>query len=57
MYQYHIIGHHLFENRIQSYGNDIDTFYATDKGETPASLVNASIGSCMLMCVQGYLHR
>lgn len=57
MYQYHIIGHHLFENRIQGYGNDIDTFYATDKGETPASLVNAAIGSCMLMCVQGYLHR
>lgn len=55
MYRHKIMGKKLFENDIEGYGDAIRTHFSTEDGETPMSLVNAALGSCMLMCVQGYL--
>lgn len=55
MYRHYIQGKKTFVNQIEGYGAPIQTYFSTEDGETPMSLLNAALGSCMLMCVQGYL--
>lgn len=57
MYDSRVEGHALFEVTSQGYGQPITTFGVTDKGETPMSLVNIALASCVTMCVQGYFAK
>lgn len=57
MYDSRVEGHGLFEVTSQGYGQPITTFGMTDKGETPMSLVNIALASCVTMCVQGYFAK
>ncbi|HFI0644693.1 TPA: OsmC family protein [Streptococcus suis] len=54
MYQTTVSGESLFQAISQGYGEPVRTFGVTDKGETPVSLVNIGLASCVTMCVQGY---
>lgn len=54
MYQTSITGHSLFQATSLGYGEPIMTFGNTQNGETPVSLVNIALASCVTMCVQGY---
>lgn len=57
MYDSRVEGQRLFEVTSQGYGQPITTFGVTDKGETPMSLVNIALASCVTMCVQGYFAK
>lgn len=57
MYDSRVEGQGLFEVTSQGYGQPITTFGVTDKGETPMSLVNIALASCVTMCVQGYFAK
>lgn len=57
MYDTRVEGQGLFEVTSQGYGQPITTFGMTDKGETPMSLVNIALASCVTMCVQGYFAK
>lgn len=57
MYDSRVEGQGLFEVTSQGYGQPITTFGMTDKGETPMSLVNIALASCVTMCVQGYFAK
>ncbi|BBA92211.1 OsmC family protein [Streptococcus ruminantium] len=54
MYQTIVKGKRLFQTSSQGYGDPITTFGVTDQGETPVSLVNIALASCVAMCIQGY---
>ncbi|MDG3132125.1 OsmC family protein [Streptococcus suis] len=54
MYQTSITGHSLFQATSFGYGEPIMTFGNTQNGETPVSLVNIALASCVMMCIQGY---
>lgn len=54
MYQTKVKGEALFQTTSAGYGEPITTFGVTQKGETPVSLVNIALASCVTMCVQGY---
>lgn len=57
MYDTRVEGQGLFEVTSQGYGQPVTTFAVTDKGETPMSLVNIALASCVTMCVQGYFAK
>lgn len=57
MYQSRVMGQGLFEACSQGYGQAIETFGETARGETPMSLVNIALASCVTMCVQGYFAK
>lgn len=54
MYQTRVKGTRLFQATSEGYGEPIDTFGVTEKGETPVSLINIALAACVTMCVQGY---
>lgn len=54
MYETKIIGQGLYRAVSQGYGQPIETFGKTEDGETPMSLVNLALASCVTMCAQGY---
>lgn len=57
MYQTSVKGEGLFQVRSQGYGDPIRTFGVAEQGETPVSLLNIALASCVAMCVQGYYAR
>lgn len=57
MYQTSIKGDKLYHTVSSGYGQAVELFGATENGETPMSLLNISLASCVTMCVQGYFKR
>lgn len=57
MYQTKIIGDSLYHATSAGYGQGIELFGAVENGETPMSLVNIALASCVTMCVQGYFWK
>lgn len=57
MYQTKIIGDRLFHVTSEGYGDSVELFGVKQQGETPMSLVNIALGSCIAMCVQGYFKK
>lgn len=57
MYQTKIKGDRLYHASAEGYGQSIETFGQISDGETPMSLVNVALGSCVTMCVQGYFTK
>ncbi|MCU9534060.1 OsmC family protein [Streptococcus sp. CSL10205-OR2] len=57
MYQTKIIGDRLFHVKSEGYGDSVELFGVKQQGETPMSLVNIALGSCITMCVQGYFKK
>lgn len=57
MYQATIKGDRLYHALSEGYGQEVETFGTIDEGETPMSLLNIALGSCVTMCVQGYYKR
>ncbi|WP_423105230.1 OsmC family protein [Avibacterium avium] len=54
MYQTEIRGDYLYHTKSKGYGAEIELFGVTDDGETPMSLLNIALASCVTMCVQSY---
>lgn len=57
MYQAQIKGDRLYHSVSEGYGASVELFGDTSQGETPMSLVNIALASCVTMCVQGYYKR
>lgn len=57
MYQTMIKGDRLYHTVSEGYGEAVELFGFTEEGETPMSLVNLALASCVTMCVQGYFAR
>ena len=57
MYQTKILGDRLYHAKSKGYGQPVETFGTTDEGETPMSLLNIALASCVTMCIQGYFKR
>lgn len=57
MYQTRIKGEGLYQASVEGYGKGLQLFGQTQDGETPMSLVNVALSSCITMCVQGYFAR
>ncbi|VTS20761.1 putative ribosomal protein [Streptococcus pseudoporcinus] len=54
MYQTEIRGDYLYHTRSKGYGAGVELFGVTDDGETPMSLLNIALASCVTMCIQSY---
>ncbi|WP_394406005.1 OsmC family protein [Streptococcus sp. 20-1249] len=57
MYQTTIRGDKLYHSVSEGYGEPVELFGAVENGETPMSLLNIALASCVTMCVQGYFKR
>lgn len=57
MYQTTIQGQGLYRACSQGYGEPVKTFGTIADGETPMSLLNIALASCVIICVQGYFKR
>lgn len=58
MYQTRVFGDKLYHAAAKGYGTTpIETFGTIEQGETPVSLLNAALASCVTMCVQGYFYH
>lgn len=57
MYKTRIKGQGLYQVTSEGYGQPIRLFGQTQEGETPMSLVNVALSSCITMCAQGYFSR
>lgn len=57
MYQTKVKGDKLYHTISEGYGQSVELFGFTKDGETPMSLVNIALASCVTMCVQGYFAR
>lgn len=57
MYQSHVESRSLFEVVSSGYGESITSFGLVEQGETPVSLLNIALASCVTMCVQGYFAK
>lgn len=57
MYKTTIKGDRLYHTVSDGYGEAVELFGATEEGETPMSLVNLALASCVTMCVQSYLAK
>ena len=56
-YQTKISGDRLYHTMSTGYGAPVELFGFTKDGETPMSLLNIALASCVTMCVQGYFAR
>ncbi|MGT2832118.1 peroxiredoxin [Streptococcus halotolerans] len=56
-YQTKVKGDKLYHSVSEGYGAPIELFGFPKDGETPMSLVNIALASCVTMCVQGYFAR
>ena len=54
MYQTTIKGFHSLS---EGYGAPVELFGCTEDGETPMSLVNIALASCVTMCLQSYFAK
>ncbi|MGV3061229.1 OsmC family peroxiredoxin [Streptococcus hyovaginalis] len=57
MYQTKVKGDKLYHTVSEGYGQSVELFGFTKDGETPMSLVNIALASCVTMCVKGYFAR
>lgn len=57
MYQTKIKGDKLYHSVSEGYGKSVELFGFSKDGETPMSLVNIALASCVTMCIQGYFAR
>ncbi len=57
MYQTKIKGDKLYHVVSEGYGSPVELFGAVENGETPMSLLNIALASCVTMCAQGYFKR
>ncbi len=57
VYQIKVKGDKLYHTVSEGYGQSVELFGFTKDGETPMSLVNIALASCVTMCVQGYFAR
>ncbi|CAM4167314.1 peroxiredoxin [Streptococcus penaeicida] len=56
MYQTEISGHYLYHTTSKGYGTPVELFGVTEDGETPMSLLNIALASCVTMCIQSYFN-
>ncbi|MGT2957470.1 peroxiredoxin [Streptococcus bovimastitidis] len=56
MYQTEISGDYLYHTRSKGYGASVELFGVTEDGETPMSLLNIALASCVSMCIQSYFN-
>lgn len=54
MYQITIKGDKRFHSLSEGYEAPVELFGYTEDGETPVSLVNITLASCVTMCLQSY---
>lgn len=57
MYQTTIKGDKRFHSLSEGYGAPVELFGCTEDGETPMSLVNIALASCVTMCLQSYFAK
>ena len=57
MYQTTVKGDKRFHSLSEGYGAPVELFGYTDDGETPMSLVNIALASCVTMCLQSYFAK
>ena len=57
MYQTTIKGDKRFHSLSEGYGAPVELFGYTEDGETPMSLVNIALASCLTMCLQSYFAK
>lgn len=57
MYQTTIKGDKRFHSLSEGYGAPVELFGYTEDGETPMSLVNIALASCVTMCLQSYFAK
>ena len=57
MYQTTVKGDKLFHSLSEGYGAPVELFGYTEDGETPMSLVNIALASCVTMCLQSYFAK
>lgn len=56
MYQTEISGDYLYHTTSKGYGESVELFGVTEDGETPMSLLNIALASCVSMCIQSYFN-
>lgn len=56
MYQTEISGDYLYHTTSKGYGSSVELFGVTEDGETPMSLLNIALASCVTMCLQSYFN-
>ncbi|WP_203264487.1 OsmC family protein [Streptococcus uberis] len=56
MYQTEISGDYLYHTTSKGYGSSVELFGLTEDGETPMSLLNIALASCVTMCLQSYFN-
>lgn len=54
MYHTTITGEYLYHTQAHGYGQPVELFGQTTDGDTPVSLLNTALASCVAMCVQSY---
>ncbi|WP_314677079.1 OsmC family protein [uncultured Streptococcus sp.] len=57
MYQTTIKGDKRYHSLSEGYGAPVELFGYTEDGETPMSLVNIALASCVTMCLQSYFAK
>ena len=57
MYQTTIKGDKPYHSLSEGYGAPVELFGYTEDGETPMSLVNIALASCVTMCLQSYFAK
>ena len=57
MYQTTVKGDKRFHSLSEGYGAPVELFGYTEDGETPMSLVNIALASCVTMCLQSYFAK
>lgn len=57
MYHTKINGTKRFSLQSKGYGESIQLYGDTKQGETPVSLLNIALASCVGMCVQSYFYQ
>ena len=57
MYRTTIKGDKLYHTLSDGYGASVELFGYTEDGETPMSLVNIALASCVTMCAQSYFAK
>lgn len=57
MYQTTIKGDKRYHSFSEGYGAPVELFGYTEDGETPMSLVNIALASCVTMCLQSYFAK
>ncbi|WMB29053.1 OsmC family peroxiredoxin [Streptococcus didelphis] len=57
MYETELSSQKVYYTKSKGYGDPIELYGYTKDGETPMSLLNMSLASCVSMCVQSYYFK